>query len=101
MAKDPKTTLQELLQANALALPVYDLVATRGDDHEKVFEVVCSIEVIGLEDAGQRQQPTRCRTGGCRSHSRRRARGNRRAQEEAQGLNMSTLIRDTDLARLP
>lgn len=53
VAKDPKTTLQELLQANALALPAYDLVATQGDDHEKVFEVLCCIEALGLRMQGR------------------------------------------------
>jgi ribonuclease-3 len=52
VAKDPKTTLQELLQANALALPVYDLAATHGDDHEKIFEVLCRIESMGLSTQG-------------------------------------------------
>jgi ribonuclease III len=50
--KDSKTSLQELLQANALPLPVYELVATRGDDHDKLFEVVCCIEGLELKCDG-------------------------------------------------
>lgn len=41
--KDAKTRLQEWLQARAKPLPVYELVATTGADHAKVFEVDCSI----------------------------------------------------------
>jgi ribonuclease-3 len=52
LAKDPKTSLQELLQANALALPVYEPIATHGDDHEKTFEVACSIASLDLRSLG-------------------------------------------------
>jgi ribonuclease III len=51
-SKDSKTSLQELLQANALPLPIYDLVATHGDDHDKLFEVVCRIESLDLQCEG-------------------------------------------------
>lgn len=50
--KDSKTQLQELLQANALALPVYELIGTSGDDHNKEFDVVCMIESLGLSRNG-------------------------------------------------
>ncbi|HEX7770351.1 MAG TPA: ribonuclease III [Dokdonella sp.] len=40
--KDAKTRLQEYLQARNLALPVYDLVAARGEDHARSFDVTCS-----------------------------------------------------------
>lgn len=52
VAKDSKTALQELLQANALALPVYEPISTQGDDHEKVFEVACAIDSLGLRSLG-------------------------------------------------
>ena len=61
--KDAKTRLQELLQARGLALPSYELVATSGADHAKVFEVDCLIAVLDL-----------------RAHGRG---GNRRAAEQA------------------
>ena len=51
-SKDSKTLLQELLQATALPLPVYELAETRGDDHDKVFEVVCQVESLGLSSKG-------------------------------------------------
>ena len=42
--KDAKTALQELLQGRRLPLPTYRIVATRGREHEQVFEVACEIE---------------------------------------------------------
>lgn len=41
--KDPKTQLQEYLQARGRPLPVYELVETRGADHEREFTVSCSL----------------------------------------------------------
>ena len=40
--KDAKTRLQEFLQARNLALPVYELVASHGEDHARSFDVTCS-----------------------------------------------------------
>jgi ribonuclease-3 len=50
--KDAKTRLQEHLQASALPLPVYELVASIGDDHAKTFEVQCRIEALGILASG-------------------------------------------------
>lgn len=41
--KDPKTRLQELLQAEGRELPEYHVVAESGADHCKRFEVECRI----------------------------------------------------------
>ena len=49
-SKDAKTSLQEWLQAKGLALPEYHLVATRGDDHQKVFVVECRVPSKGLKE---------------------------------------------------
>ncbi len=46
--KDPKTRLQELLQARRLALPEYTLVATHGEPHEREFIVSCQTEGLDL-----------------------------------------------------
>jgi len=46
--KDPKTQLQELLQAKKSALPVYDVIRTEGEAHEQTFYIRCSIESEGL-----------------------------------------------------
>jgi ribonuclease III len=41
--RDPKTALQEWVQARGLALPAYDLVATNGPDHAPLFTVSASV----------------------------------------------------------
>lgn len=41
--KDPKTRLQEWLQARQKALPQYELVSESGDDHAKHFRVRCIV----------------------------------------------------------
>ena len=43
LKKDPKSALQEHLQALHLSLPIYD-VQTTGKSHEQVFYVTCSVE---------------------------------------------------------
>jgi ribonuclease-3 len=47
--RDPKTALQEWVQARGLPLPVYELVATGGPDHAPVFTV--AVQVAGAEPA--------------------------------------------------
>jgi ribonuclease-3 len=44
--KDPKTRLQEYLQARRLPLPEYEVTATLGDEHNQSFEVSCSVSGI-------------------------------------------------------
>lgn len=44
--KDPKTRLQELLQARQNPLPLYDVVATQGQAHNQQFTVTCRVEGI-------------------------------------------------------
>jgi len=53
-AKDPKTRLQEWLQARQKTLPVYELVSESGDAHAKLFKVRCSIvdPSVGTEGEG-------------------------------------------------
>lgn len=41
--KDPKTRLQEIMQARKKPLPLYELMGMTGADHEQVFEVKCTI----------------------------------------------------------
>lgn len=41
VSKDPKTALQEWLQARALALPVYEVLETAGEAHALRFHVAC------------------------------------------------------------
>lgn len=44
--KDPKTRLQELLQARAFKLPEYQVIDERGADHDRTFTVVCRVEIL-------------------------------------------------------
>lgn len=46
--KDPKTVLQEYLQARGAALPEYRLEETAGPPHERSFSVVCELEAPAL-----------------------------------------------------
>lgn len=42
--KDPKTRLQEWLQARGLPLPHYELLAEHGEEHARQFDVACVVE---------------------------------------------------------
>jgi len=44
--KDPKTRLQEHLQAQSLPLPEYEVVETTGKAHNQTFKVACRIESL-------------------------------------------------------
>jgi ribonuclease-3 len=46
--KDPKTRLQELLQSKGLPLPSYGVESISGEAHNQLFEMSCSVEVLGL-----------------------------------------------------
>ena len=51
--KDAKTELQEVLQSRALALPVYELLATTGEQHRQRFSVACRIDEPPHETHGE------------------------------------------------
>jgi ribonuclease-3 len=46
--KDPKTRLQEALQARGLPLPVYTVESTEGEAHNQVFHVSCVVQSLDL-----------------------------------------------------
>lgn len=50
--KDPKSRLQEWLQARGRALPVYALAATHGEEHNQQFDVTCSIPSVSQQFFG-------------------------------------------------
>lgn len=50
--KDPKTRLQEFLQAAHRPLPEYRVTATRGAAHLQTFEVECIVADLGLRASG-------------------------------------------------
>lgn len=58
--KDPKTQLQEILQAKSLALPEYRVISMEGEPHEQFFIVECVVTALSLISEG-------------RANSRRRA----------------------------
>ena len=51
--KDPKTLLQEHLQANRQSLPVYKVKHIEGEAHQQIFVVNCSVDGLGLETVGR------------------------------------------------
>ncbi|HZF15633.1 MAG TPA: ribonuclease III [Steroidobacteraceae bacterium] len=50
--KDPKTRLQEYLQARGMPLPVYTVEQIRGDAHLQTFEVRCDVATLNLSARG-------------------------------------------------
>jgi ribonuclease-3 len=44
--KDPKTRLQEYLQAKKCDLPVYHLIGVKGQDHEQMFTIECHSDLL-------------------------------------------------------
>ena len=47
--KDFKTQLQEMLQKKGYALPKYELIQTKGKDHNAVFYVSCHVEALKIK----------------------------------------------------
>jgi ribonuclease-3 len=52
LAKDPKTELQEWLQARRTAVPEYAVTATSGQPHAQTFSVECRIPALGIAVTG-------------------------------------------------
>ena len=52
LGKDPKTLLQELLQARKIPLPQYSVVATQGAAHNQLFRVECQIPQLAIRTTG-------------------------------------------------
>jgi len=51
--KDPKTALQEHLQARKLQLPRYSVQRTEGEAHDQTFTVECRVDDLGLTATGK------------------------------------------------
>ncbi|NYT76757.1 ribonuclease III [Alcaligenaceae bacterium] len=49
LGKDPKTLLQELLQARKLDLPLYTVIGTHGAAHNQTFEVECQVPKLEIK----------------------------------------------------
>jgi ribonuclease III len=52
LGKDPKTRLQEWLQARHLPIPDYAVIATTGEAHAQVFEVECRVPAMNVVAQG-------------------------------------------------
>ncbi len=50
--KDPKTRLQEYLQALKYPLPDYRIAEVSGDQHAQIFQVACVVPELGIETLG-------------------------------------------------
>lgn len=75
--KDPKTRLQEVLQAQGLPLPAYVVDSVTGEAHNQQFQVACAVAALGLRRVGS--GPSR-----------------RRAEQAAAQLLLDELIRPRD-----
>jgi ribonuclease III len=51
--KDPKTRLQELLQARGLPLPRYSIESVEGELHAQLFRVRCEVEPMATSAEGE------------------------------------------------
>ena len=51
-AKDPKTELQEWLQARRWQLPMYRVVGTTGAAHQQTFDVECEVPELKQSQRG-------------------------------------------------
>lgn len=74
--RDPKTRLQEWLQARQMGLPRYDLVEVTGEAHRQRFEVSCNIDGMDVSTRG---------------HGTSR----RNAEQQSAGKMLDNLINDT------
>jgi ribonuclease-3 len=53
VGKDAKTRLQEWLQARGWPLPVYAALSERGDEHDRIFEVSCTLSQPPMSASGE------------------------------------------------
>ncbi len=51
-SKDPKTELQELLQARRYNLPIYRVIGILGAAHQQTFDVECEVTELSLMERG-------------------------------------------------
>ena len=52
LGKDPKTRLQEWLQARRIAVPEYAVTSIAGEAHAQTFTIECRIPALGVASAG-------------------------------------------------
>lgn len=69
--KDPKTRLQELLQARGMSLPSYSLLAKDGDDHAPEFLVECCVDGFDVRAQGRGRSRRKAETAAAATILRR------------------------------
>ncbi len=50
--KDPKTKLQEFLQAQKYPLPNYEIINTKGEAHKQIFHIECTVTGLSQKAVG-------------------------------------------------
>lgn len=65
ISSDPKTALQELLQAGGFELPIYLLADSTGPDHRKSFVVQCLVrnQLLGLGEGASKKKAEQAAAG--------------------------------------
>lgn len=53
LGKDPKTRLQEWLQARRMSVPEYAVIMTSGEAHAQLFRVECRIAALAVVTTGE------------------------------------------------
>jgi ribonuclease-3 len=82
MERDPKSRLQELVQARGLGTPRYRVVEERGPPHDRTFAVEVEVQ-LGALPAGPPDRMTACGEG----------RSKKLAEQEAARVALATLLR--------
>ncbi len=65
--KDPKTRLQEYLQARKLDLPAYEVLDVRGKSHEQRFVVECRVPALDRASRGEDRSRRRAEQAAARA----------------------------------
>ncbi len=50
--KDPKSRLQEMMQAKNNTVPEYEVVAIEGEDHAQLFKILCKVDNVTTSGTG-------------------------------------------------
>ena len=84
LSKDPKTRLQEWLQARRIAVPDYVVTHVAGEAHAQTFTVECRIPALGDRRDRHGNEPPRGGAGRCLGGVCVASRGTRRSRSVAE-----------------
>lgn len=85
-AKDPKSQLQEVLQAQKRPLPRYRIISQTGPSHQPIFQIACELTDVSSTQIGF-DHPTAIGTGTSRQRAEQNAAANQLLQLQAQDKN--------------